>query len=80
MLKAVYSHGDTFWDTANVYIFPDWMRLLTLRSPIVFQEEIIGKAIAKVCLENIVIGTKTGLDFQVIPKPSAQPRGDAKFI
>lgn len=80
VIEQAAAKGITLFDTANIYVYPDFTRLLTLRSPIVCQEEIIAHAIAKVGRENIVIATKTGLELKVIPKPGLQPNGTPAFI
>jgi aryl-alcohol dehydrogenase-like predicted oxidoreductase len=80
-LNKVYNDaGINFWDTANIYVFPKLSRLLTLQSPIVCQEEIIGKAIQGIGRENIVIATKTGQEIKVFPKIVLTPNGDPIFV
>lgn len=80
VIEQASAKGVTLFDTANIYVYPDFSRLLTLRSPIVCQEEIIAYAIAKVGRENIVIATKTGLELKLIPKPGVHENGTPAFI
>lgn len=82
LLEKVYEQGCNFWDTANLYVFPQFSRLLRLQSPIVCQEEIIQKALHsdKVGRDNIVIATKTGVSLSVFPKIQIQGNGDPAFI
>lgn len=80
MLEHVAASGVTLWDTANIYVYPDFTRLLRLQSPIVCQEEIIAKAIEKVGREKLTIATKTGLRISVFPKPTLTPDGSPEFI
>ncbi len=65
MLEKTVLHGVNMWDTANVYAYPDFWRIFRFQSPIVCQEEIIGRAIKKVGRNNIQICTKTGIELQV---------------
>ncbi|KAI0559992.1 NADP-dependent oxidoreductase [Gracilaria domingensis] len=80
LLQEAADMGVTFWDTANIYFYPDWWRLLRFASPIVCQEEIIRHAIQAVGRENIVIATKTGIRVNVFPKFSMKTEGDPAFI
>lgn len=81
MLKKVHARGVTFWDTAFVYSYPNFARLLTLSSPIVCQEEHIAKAIKQVGRENVVIATKTGLKITFgLRGVGVRPCGDPNFI
>ncbi|CAN8076365.1 unnamed protein product [Agarophyton chilense] len=80
LLEKAASLGVTFWDTANIYAFPDFWRLLRLSSPVVCQEEIISHAIEKVGRDNITIATKTGIRLSVFPKLSLKADGDPAFI
>lgn len=80
MLEATYEKGINLWDTANFYVFPDFWRLLKLRSPIVCQEEIMAKSLHKIGRENIVLSTKTGIDLRLLPTMSIETRGDRAFI
>lgn len=81
MLKKVHAQGVTFWDTAFIYSYPDYMRLLRLSSPLVCQEEHIGKAIKEVGRDNVVIATKTGLKISIgLRGVNIDPCGDPKFI
>lgn len=80
VIEQAAAKGVTLFDTANIYVYPDFSRLLKLQSPIVCQEEIIAHAIAKVGRENIVIATKTGVDIKLIPKPGLQENGSPAFI
>lgn len=79
LLKEVYKHGITMWDTANVYIYMDLWRLIQFKAPIACQEEVIATALHEVGRENIVIATKTGLDIQFFPS-AIKARGDPIFI
>ena len=67
LLEKVYEQGITFWDTANLYVFPDPWRLVKLQSPIVCQEEILVLAIKKVGRQNLQIATKTGVEIRLFP-------------
>ena len=80
LLKKVYECGVNFWDTANLYVYPDFWRLLSFRSPLVCQEEIIARAIKEVGRENIVIATKTGIELHFFPKFSVRGNGSPAFI
>lgn len=80
LLETVYKHGITFWDTANLYVFPDPWRLITLRSPIVCQEEILALAIKKVGRENLQIATKTGVEIKLFPELRIIANGSPSFI
>lgn len=80
LLEKVYEQGVTFWDTANLYVFPDLSRLFTLQSPIVCQEEILAKAIKKIGRENLQIATKTGVQIKIFPKLKIIPDGSPSFI
>lgn len=83
MLEIVYKNGVYFWDTANLYVYPDFWRIFKLRSPLVCQEEIIQKAIHGDAVggrENIVIATKTGVTVQVFPKIKIEACGEPAFI
>jgi aryl-alcohol dehydrogenase-like predicted oxidoreductase len=81
LLKKVYDNaGINFWDTANIYAFPKFSRLLTLKSPLVCQEEIICDAIKECGRENIVIATKTGVEIKIFPKLAIIPNGDPAFV
>lgn len=75
VLKETYRRGINFWDTANIYSFFD-----AERKESVCQEEIIGKAIAEVGRENIVIATKTGIKVEMKPEPSISACGDPAFV
>eukprot|EP00188_Purpureofilum_apyrenoidigerum_P004851 Plantae.Rhodophyta-Purpureofilum_apyrenoidigerum.ctg5807.p1 GENE.Plantae.Rhodophyta-Purpureofilum_apyrenoidigerum.ctg5807~~Plantae.Rhodophyta-Purpureofilum_apyrenoidigerum.ctg5807.p1 ORF type:complete len:369 (+),score=85.75 Plantae.Rhodophyta-Purpureofilum_apyrenoidigerum.ctg5807:84-1190(+) len=80
MLKKVYENGVNFWDTANVYVYMDKEREKTTGSPFVCQEEIIGRAIKEVGRENIVIATKTGLEFKMAPSLEIAANGSPEFL
>jgi aryl-alcohol dehydrogenase-like predicted oxidoreductase len=81
LLERVVSNGINMWDTANLYAYPDFTRLLTLRSPIVCQEEILGKAICQIGRDHpLVICTKTGIQVDFFPKLKLTPNGQPKFI
>jgi aryl-alcohol dehydrogenase-like predicted oxidoreductase len=80
LLESVYQHGVNFWDTANLYCFPDFKRLLWLSSPIVCQEEIISRAVENVGRDNLVLATKTGVKLSVFPKLSTSACGEPAFI
>ncbi len=80
ILDKVVGTGITFWDTANIYCYADWTRLLTLSSPVVCQEEILGKAIAKIGRDKLVIATKTGNELSVFPKLKITPNGNPTFL
>jgi aryl-alcohol dehydrogenase-like predicted oxidoreductase len=83
ILEAVYANGVNFWDTANLYIYPDFWRLLKLQSPLVCQEEIIQKALHGDAIggrDNVVIATKTGVALKVFPTFKIAPCGDPAFI
>lgn len=80
MLEKVYDQGVTFWDTANLYCYPDPMRIFKLQSPIACQEEIIGKAIKKVGRDKLQIATKTGVQLKVFPTIKIFPDGSPSFI
>lgn len=80
LLEKTCELGITLWDTATIYIYPDLMRLLSLRSPLVCQEEIIANAIEKVGRENVVIATKTGAALKYFPKISVVGQNDPAFI
>lgn len=79
-LQKVYAKGVNFWDTANVYIYFDFWRVLRFASPIVCQEEIIQHAIEKVGRDNVCIATKTGLNIDFFPKLQARADGSPAFI
>lgn len=80
MLEKVYEQGVTFWDTANIYCYPDPMRIFKLKSPVACQEEIIGKAIEKIGRDKLQIATKTGLQLKVFPSLKLFPDGSPSFI
>eukprot|EP00188_Purpureofilum_apyrenoidigerum_P000968 Plantae.Rhodophyta-Purpureofilum_apyrenoidigerum.ctg14940.p1 GENE.Plantae.Rhodophyta-Purpureofilum_apyrenoidigerum.ctg14940~~Plantae.Rhodophyta-Purpureofilum_apyrenoidigerum.ctg14940.p1 ORF type:complete len:394 (+),score=93.90 Plantae.Rhodophyta-Purpureofilum_apyrenoidigerum.ctg14940:81-1184(+) len=80
MLKVVYENGVSFWDTANLYVFPDFWRVLSLRSPIVCQEELIAHAIKEIGRENLVVATKTGIEIAVFPKLKFVANGNPDFV
>lgn len=80
LLKATYEKGVTFWDTANLYVFPDLWRLLKFQSPIVCQEEIICKALLEIGRENIILATKTGVSISLFPKLTLRACGEPSFI
>lgn len=80
LLKATYEKGVNFWDTANLYVFPDMWRLLKLQSPVVCQEEIICKALHDIGRENIIIATKTGISISFFPKLTLRACGEPSFI
>jgi len=80
MLKKVLENGVNFWDTANVYVYFDYWRLLSLKSPIVCQEEIISRALAEVGRDSVVIATKTGIDIKLFPKLMPMANGDPVFV
>eukprot|EP00178_Gracilaria_changii_P027296 TRINITY_DN85_c0_g2_i1.p1 TRINITY_DN85_c0_g2~~TRINITY_DN85_c0_g2_i1.p1 ORF type:complete len:366 (-),score=81.22 TRINITY_DN85_c0_g2_i1:5516-6613(-) len=80
LLQKAADLGVTFWDTANLYVYPDFWRLLRFASPVVCQEEIIRHAIENVGRDNIVIATKTGIRLSVFPKISMKADGDPAFI
>lgn len=80
ILDKVVETGITFWDTANIYVYPDWSRLLSFRSPVVCQEEVLGKAIAKIGRDKLVIATKTGNQLDVFPKIKITPNGNPAFL
>lgn len=80
ILEKTVQLGITTWDTANLYCYPEYTRLLRFQSPIVCQEELVGEAIKKVGRENIVICTKTGIELSFFPKPSFSANGDPAFI
>lgn len=63
-----------------VQAFFDPTRLLTLRSPIVRQDEILAKAIQKIGRTNIQLAHKTGVQIEVFPKLTLKARGDPSFI
>lgn len=80
MLEEVYKQGVTFWDTANLYCYPDYWRLLSFRSPVVCQEELIGQAIQRVGRSNVTIATKTGVALSVFPTVKITANGARSFI
>ena len=80
ILSKTVDLGVSFWDTANLYVYFDPWRLLQLASPIVCQEEIIGKAIAKIGRDKIQIATKTGIEVSVFPKLKVAANGHPNFI
>ena len=83
MLEKVYEHGVNLWDTANLYVYPQFSRLLRLQSPLVCQEEIIQKALHGEKVggrDNIVIATKTGVAISLFPKLKIYANGDPAFI
>uniref|UniRef100_A0A7S0BI05 NADP-dependent oxidoreductase domain-containing protein n=1 Tax=Rhodosorus marinus TaxID=101924 RepID=A0A7S0BI05_9RHOD len=80
LLKKSTELGMSFWDTANVYCYPDMSKLLRFQSPVACQEEILGRALTNIGRENVTIATKTGLILQVFPKISLTANGDPSFI
>ncbi|KAI0559131.1 NADP-dependent oxidoreductase [Gracilaria domingensis] len=80
LLGKAADMGVTLWDTANLYCYPDFWRLLRFTSPLVCQEEIIRHAIQNVGRDNIVISTKTGIRLSLFPKLSFWADGDPAFI
>jgi len=80
LLDKVYENGVTLWDTANLYAFPQLSRLLTFRSPIVCQEEILAKAMDKIGRENLVVSTKTGIRIEMFPRLKIYADGSPAFI
>lgn len=80
LLEKVEKSGVKLWDTANVYVYMDLKRLLLLSSPIVCQEEVIGKALEKVGRNEITICTKTGIEFHVFPTLKVTVNGSPSFI
>lgn len=80
VLKKVYENGINFWDTANLYVYLDFWRIFSLKSPLVCQEEIIGRAIKEVGREKIVIATKTGVKLHFFPHLNVVPCGDPAFV
>ncbi|KAJ8903440.1 hypothetical protein NDN08_004548 [Rhodosorus marinus] len=80
LLKKSTELGMSFWDTANVYCYPDISKLLRFQSPVTCQEEILGRAITDIGRENVTIATKTGLVLGVFPKISLTANGDPSFI
>lgn len=80
MLEKVYGNGVNLWDTANLYVYPLFSRLLKLQSPIVCQEEIISKALHKIGRDKIVMATKTGVDIKLFPRLKIVANGDPAFI
>jgi len=80
LLRKVHELGVTFWDTANIYVFPEFSRLLHFKSPLVCQEEIIAKAIKQIGRSNLTIATKSGIRISFVPKFAAIPDGDPAFI
>lgn len=80
LLEKTHELGITLWDTANIYVFPNFWRLLRFSSPIVCQEEIIAHAVEKVGRENIKIATKTGLELSFVPKFKMQANSSPAFI
>ncbi|CDF35760.1 unnamed protein product [Chondrus crispus] len=80
LLEKTHELGITLWDTANLYVYPDFFRLLRFSSPLVCQEEIISRAIEKVGRENIQIATKTGVELRLFPKLRIVPNGSPSFI
>jgi aryl-alcohol dehydrogenase-like predicted oxidoreductase len=80
LLKKVYEQGVSFWDTASLYVYPDFYRLLTFQSPIVCQDGIIGKAIQEIGRENIVLAHKTGVSLSVFPKLKVTTNGQPSFV
>lgn len=82
MLEKVYEEGVNFWDTANIYVYPQFSRLPKLQSPLVCQEEIIQKGLHSSKIggrDKIVIATKTGLAISVFPKLKISANGDPVF-
>lgn len=80
LLQKVHAAGVNFWDTANLYAFPDYWRLLRFASPVVVQEEIIRYGLEKVGRENIVMASKTGIELHVFPTLKIIPNGSPQFI
>lgn len=80
MLESVYQNGINFFDTANVYVYFDFWKIFFFQSPIVCQEEIIGKAIEKIGRDNLVIATKTGIEIKMFPKLSVVANGNPNFV
>lgn len=88
LLKTVYDHGITLWDTANIYMYEDQSRVERGLPPFACQEEIIEKALHQVGRENVVIATKTGIQVVPVENPGAnvlesvqlKPSGDPAFI
>lgn len=80
MLEKVYENGVNFWDTANIYAFPDLSRLLYFSSPVVCQEEILAKAVHKIGRDNLVLATKTGIEMHVFPSLKLNANGSPAFI
>jgi diketogulonate reductase-like aldo/keto reductase len=64
----------------SLQAFFDPTRLLTLRSPVVKQDEILAKAIHKIGRKNIQLAHKTGIQISVFPKLTLTPKGDPSFI
>lgn len=80
LLKAAAERGLTFWDTANAYLYQDMWRVTQLESPMVCQEEIIGKAIKEIGRDKIQIATKTGLDVKILPTTHLVANSSPDFI
>lgn len=80
LLHKVYEQGVTFWDTANLYCYFDPMRILTLRSPVACQEEILAKAIHEIGRDKLQIATKTGVRLSVFPSLKITTDGSPAFL
>lgn len=80
LLEKTANLGITLWDTANIYVYMDAMRLLRFSSPVVCQEEIIGKALEKVGRDRVSIATKTGVSMSLFPRLKLAPNGAPSFI
>ncbi|KAA8494773.1 putative aldo-keto reductase 1 [Porphyridium purpureum] len=78
LLKHVHEQQITHFDTATLYMYLNAWRLLTLRSPIVHQEEHIGKALKAIGREQVQLATKTGIKMSMAGKMSAC--GDPAFV
>ena len=83
MIEKVYESGINLFDTANLYVYPDFWRILKLQSPLVCQDEILMRAFGSPKIggrENIILAHKTGVELQFFPKLSVVGNGQRSFI